>query len=65
MYHDYLERDGRMGRGDRPQAHRFQLRGHRDNSIWALFVDPEYEGLRRGKKLLNSLQIICLYAVVS
>lgn len=54
MYHDYLERDGRawVAEIDRKLIG-FSYAAHHDNSIWALFVDPEYEGLGAGKKLLK------------
>ena len=50
MYHDYLERDGRAWVAE--IDHKligFSYAAHHDNSIWALFVDPEYEGLGAGK----------------
>ncbi|TXI93024.1 MAG: GNAT family N-acetyltransferase [Burkholderiaceae bacterium] len=59
MYRDYLDRDGRawVAELDRTLIG-FSYAAHHDNSIWALFVNPQYEGLGAGKQLL---QLACDY----
>lgn len=53
MYVDYLSV---LGRGWVAESHgkvvAFCYADHRDSSIWALFVAPEYEGQGLGKRLL-------------
>ncbi|SFG00919.1 Ribosomal protein S18 acetylase RimI [Duganella sp. CF458] len=54
MYEDYLERLGRGWVCEREGVLiGFSYAAHEDDSIWALFVAPEYEGLGVGKRLLQ------------
>jgi GNAT superfamily N-acetyltransferase len=53
MYHDYLERLGKSWVCERDGAIAgFAAADKTDASIWALFVDPQHEGLGIGKRLL-------------
>ena len=53
MYHDYLERRGKSWVCERDGAILgFARADHTDGSIWALFIQPEHEGLGIGKHLL-------------
>lgn len=54
MYEDYLDRCGRGWVCEREGAIiGFSYAASEDNSIWALFVEPEHEGLGAGKRLLR------------
>jgi len=59
MYAEYLEQ---LGRGWVCELEGkiigFSYAAHQDNSIWALFTDPAYEGYGAGKRLL---QLACEY----
>lgn len=54
MYHDYLEK---LGRGWVCRSGRtivgFAYASRDDASIWALFIQPGYEGLGIGRKLMG------------
>lgn len=54
MYEDYLDKLGRGWVGEvEGRVVGFSYADRQDNSIWALFVDPEFEGRGLGKALLN------------
>ncbi|WP_426344429.1 GNAT family N-acetyltransferase [Pseudoduganella sp. R-32] len=54
MYEDYLDRLGQGWVCEREGAViGFSCAAREDNSIWALFVEPAFEGLGAGKRLLQ------------
>ncbi len=54
MYEDYLERDGRGWVAEvEGRVAAFCYADRHRASIWALFVDPQHEGLGLGKRLLG------------